>query len=213
MEIPAWVDQAVLTYGYWALFMATALECMGVPVPAETTLIAMAIYAGTNDKLNIGVVILAAAIGAILGDNAGYGIGYKGGYPLLVRIAHVMHISPTTLDRAQNHFARRGAITVFAGRFIAYVRIWAALLAGINRMRWGSFLLWNAAGGVLWATAYGILGYLLGHNLPLLGQVLGALDLVGKLVLIAILAVVISAWSVHAYRTRRQEGVRPQDPL
>lgn len=202
MNIPEWLNSAIVTYGYWVLFIATGLECMGVPLPAETSLVAISIYAGTMGNLNIAVVIVAAASGAIIGDNLGYSIGRIGGYPLLKRIAKVVRIGPGALDSARDYFARRGAITVFVGRFIALARLWAALLAGASRMPWRSFLFWNATGGILWATTYGVLGYALGHNLPLLARILNTLDIVGKVVLGLLVIVVAVGWAWRRHRKR-----------
>jgi membrane protein DedA with SNARE-associated domain len=168
---PGWLDQALATFGYLAVFVAVGLESMGVPFPGETALVAAAVYAGTGGSLNIVGVIVAAAAGAIVGDNAGYAIGRYGGYALLRRYRHILPFKWSTLEAAQRYFARHGNKTVFLGRFVAILRTWVAFLAGLNRMPWRSFLVWNALGGIVWATLYGLLGYTLGRNLPLLDRV------------------------------------------
>jgi membrane protein DedA with SNARE-associated domain len=153
------------TYGYWVVGGIVALESMGLPLPGEATLIAAAIYAGSTRQLNIWLVITAAAIGAILGDNIGYGIGREIGYRLLLRYGHYLQLTDARIKLGQYFFSRHGGKIVFLGRFIALLRALAALLAGVNRMSWPRFLLCNAAGAILWATVYGGAAYYFGHAL------------------------------------------------
>lgn len=200
MELPSWLVQGIDTYGYWVVLLAVALESTGIPFPGETTLVAGSVYASTHHSLNIVLVIAAAAAGAILGDNFGYTIGYYGGYPLLMRILRLLHIGDDKLLYTQRFFAQHGDKTVFFGRFLAVLRTWAAFLAGANRMRRRTFIIWNAAGGILWATLYGLLGYLLGDNLPLLGRILKDLGILGFGLLGMILVALGVAWWLRRRR-------------
>lgn len=199
MQIPSWLEQDIVAYGYWAVLVAVMLESMGVPFPGETALLAGAIYAGTTGHLDIALVIVAAAAGAIMGDNIGYGIGRYGGYPLVARVMRLLHIDARVLKVAQVYFERHGNKTVFLGRFFSLLRTYVALFAGINRMRWRSFLFWNATGGVVWAIVYGVLGFMLGRNLPLLGTVLSFIGAGGVIVLALFVVIVGVLW----YRRRR----------
>ncbi len=149
--------QLLQAYGYWAVLGLVMLESFGVPVPAETMLLTAAIYSGQTGRLTIGFVIAAAAVGAILGDNIGYAIGRQGGYRLLRRF-----LDQRKLAAGQYVFARWGVWVVFFGRFVALLRALAALLAGVNCMPWRRFVIANAAGGIVWSTAYGLLGWALG---------------------------------------------------
>jgi membrane protein DedA with SNARE-associated domain len=182
--IPTGINDAILTYGYWVVFAAIAIESLGIPFPGETALLAGAIYAATTHHLSITLVIVAASAGAIMGDNIGFTIGHFGGHAVLLwltrtRLARMVHFDESKIGYAQRYFAKYGDKTVFIGRFFSLLRTWVAFLAGTNRMRWTSFLFWNATGGIAWATAYGVLGYALGHNLPLLGRVLSILGAFG----------------------------------
>lgn len=152
------------TYGYWIVLLFVAIESMGIPFPGETMLLAAAIYAGTTHHLQIPLVIAAAAAGAILGDNLGFWVGREGGYRLLRRFGHYIHLDERKLKLGQYLFMRHGGKVVFFGRFVAVLRAWAAFLAGTNRMPWSHFLVFNAAGGILWATIFGLGGYILGDN-------------------------------------------------
>src|SRR5438132_12740725 len=149
----------------WALvllFFAVGIESAGVPLPGETALVASGVLA-SQSKLNIVAVIVVAASAAILGDNGGYWIGRKGGRKLIERWSFVSKPAQKVLPRAERIFARHGGKTVFFGRFIAVLRITAAWMAGISRMPWWRFLLFNAAGGILWATLVGLVAYYSGE--------------------------------------------------
>ncbi|MDA8248483.1 MAG: DedA family protein [Rhodospirillales bacterium] len=141
-----------------------ALEATGLPVPAESLLIATAAYAGSTGHLSIALVVGAAAAGAILGDNLGYLIGRSLGYAVLHRWGKYVGLSEDRLLLGRYLFRRHGGKVVFFGRFVALLRTLAALLAGANRMPWPHFLFANAAGGILWACAYGFGAYALGNE-------------------------------------------------
>jgi membrane protein DedA with SNARE-associated domain len=148
--------------GYPVLGGLVAAESMGVPVPGETALIAAGILAH-DGKLQIELVILIAAVGAITGDNLGYLIGRKGGRLLLEKDGPLLKHRKAVLEKGEPFFARHGAKAVFLGRWVAGLRIAAAWLAGINRMHWLTFFIWNALGGIAWATSVGLAAYFLGH--------------------------------------------------
>src|SRR5258708_3081326 len=111
------------------------------------------------------LVIDAAAGGAILGDNLGFWVGREGGYRLLRRYGHLVRLNERKLKLGLYLFRRRGGTVVFFGRFVAVLRMWAAFLAGTNRMAWPRFPLFNAASGILWASLVGLGGYFLGDNI------------------------------------------------
>jgi membrane protein DedA with SNARE-associated domain len=152
------------TYGYWAVLLFVAIESTGIPFPGETMLLAAAIVSGTSHHLHIYLVIIAAAAGAIIGDNLGFWVGREGGFRLLRRYGHLIRLDERKLKLGQYLFKKHGGKVVFFGRFVAVLRAWAAFLAGVNRMEWPRFLVFNAAGGILWATIYGLGGYALGNN-------------------------------------------------
>ena len=112
------------------------------------------------------MVVAAAAIGAILGDNAGYWIGRRFGYPWILRHQAKLRLTPRRLKLGQYLFLEHGGKVVFFGRFVALLRALAGLLAGINCMEWRRFLFFNAVGGVVWASLFGVGAYLFGRELP-----------------------------------------------
>jgi membrane protein DedA with SNARE-associated domain len=166
------------TYGYWAVLVFVAIESIGIPFPGETMLLVAAIYAGRTHHLFIPLVIGAAATGAILGDNIGFWIGREGGYRLLRRYGRYVRLEERRLKLGQYLFLKHGGKVVFFGRFVAVLRTFAAFLAGTNRMPWPRFLFFNAAGGTVWATLYGLGGYFLGNNIHRLTGTTGTIAIV-----------------------------------
>lgn len=150
-------------YGYGAVFVLVALESLGVPLPGETILILAGIYAGTTHNLSIWIVFLVAACGAVIGDNIGFWIGNKGGYRLLRRYGHYVRLDESKIKIGRYVFERQGGKVVFFGRFVSVLRTYAAFLAGVNRMPWRRFLVYNAAGGIIWAAAFSFSSYFAGN--------------------------------------------------
>src|SRR5579863_436455 len=172
MDLAQHLHGAIATYGYLAIFLIVAMESAGIPMPGETVLITAAILAGQG-TLRIYGVIGAAAAGAIIGDNCGYWIGREFGFPLLYRYGRYISLDERRLKLGQYLFLKHGGKVVFFGRFVAVLRAFAAFLAGTNRMRWPRFLLFNALGGLMWATLYGLAGYFLGNNVHRLTGTVG----------------------------------------
>jgi membrane protein DedA with SNARE-associated domain len=181
----------LVTYGYWAVFVFVAIESIGIPFPGETMLLVAAIDAGSTHQLSIVLVIIAATCGAILGDNLGFWIGREGGYRLLRRYGRYIGFNERRVKVGLYLFRTQGGKIVFFGRFVAVLRAWAAFLAGVNRMQWSRFLLFNALGGVSWATLYGLGGYFLGEEIHRLTGPVGIVTIVlAVLIIIAVLIVV-----------------------
>ena len=162
MDLAQHLHEAIATYGYLAVFLIVAMESAGIPMPGETVLITAAILAA-HGTLRIYGVVGAAAAGAIIGDNCGYWVGRELGFPLLYRFGRYIRLDERRLKVGQYLFLRHGGKIVFFGRFIAILRAFAAFLAGVNRYSWEEFFLFNAAGGIVWATIFGAGGYLLGR--------------------------------------------------
>ncbi len=175
---PSDLTHLLTTYGYWAILFFVAIESTGIPFPGETILLLAAITAGTTHKLSLPLVIVAAACGAILGDNLGFWVGREGGYRLLRRYGHYIRLDERKLKLGQYLFRKHGGKVVFFGRFVAVLRAWAAFLAGTNHMPWGRFLVFNALGGIVWATLYGLGGYILGDNVHRLTGTVGIIALI-----------------------------------
>jgi membrane protein DedA with SNARE-associated domain len=152
-------------YGYLAVFVLVGAESLGVPLPGETILIAAALYAGSTHRLSVWLVFAVAAAAAIIGDNIGFWIGDKGGYRLLRRYGHHVHVNETNIKIGRLIFARHGGKVVFFGRFVTVLRTYAAFLAGTLKMPWRRFLPYNVSGGLIWAAVYSFVPYLVGASI------------------------------------------------
>jgi len=173
------IQPLIAQYGYGAVFLIVMLESAGLPLPGEAALLLAAGYAGATGELQLPLVIGAAAAGAIIGDNLGFWIGRTWGAELLRRHGKFIFMDEGRIRLGQHLFERHGAKIVFFGRFVAFLRILAALLAGINKYRWGPFLFYNAAGGIVWATIMGIGAYIFGDAMHRVSGPLGVAALVG----------------------------------
>jgi membrane protein DedA with SNARE-associated domain len=156
------VTHQLIQHGLVLLFLAVAIESAGAPVPGETALIAAAVLASQGHYSLFWVIVVAAA-GAIIGDNVGYWLGRVGGRTLLFRWSITRRHFEKVLPPAERFFRKHGGKTVFFGRFIAVLRVTAAWLAGITHMHWWQFLLWNAAGGIVWSIGVSTLAYYAGQ--------------------------------------------------
>lgn len=193
------VDHLVQVAGYPLLIVLVMGESSGVPIPGETALITAAVLAGRG-KLSIELVILLAATGAIVGDNIGYVIGRKGGRWLLERPGRFHRQRLDVLRTGEPFFERHGPKAVFLGRFVLGLRVWASWLAGATRMHWRSFVLWNALGGICWATAIGLLAYFLGNSAG------NAIETFGIYGLVAAVVAIASAVLLHRRAKRRSSS-------
>jgi membrane protein DedA with SNARE-associated domain len=165
-------------FGLLALFLIVMLESGGVPLPGETAVIAAGVFA-SRGELNIAAVIAVAATAAIVGDNLGYWVGRTGGRSLFMRWT----ITSGTLPWAESFFERHGPKTIFIGRFFSILRVTAAWMAGVSRMRWGTFFFWNAAGGICWALLVGLIAYYAGQAA---GDAISHYGLIGGAAIVAL---------------------------
>ena len=201
------LQDALAYLGYPAVILFIMIESSGIPFPGETMLLLASFTAGLpGSHLSIFWVIVACSFGAILGDNLGYLAGRYGGRPFALRFGKYFFLKEHHLAHAEAFFVRHGDKTVFFGRFVAILRAWAAFLAGVNRMRWSKFLLYNAAGGICWATLMGLLAYYAGRVLgnfskvESLGQVLGFIGL--AIVVGPVVYIIVRRW-LRARKTMR----------
>ena len=190
------VDELVTNLGYPLVFLLVMGESSGVPIPGETALITGAVLA-SQGKLEIEIVIAVAALGAIVGDNIGYLIGRKGGRWALERPGRFQRQRHEVLRVGEPFLEEHGPKAVFFGRFILGLRVWASWLAGATRMHWRSLVMWNALGGICWATGIGLIAYFLGHSAS------NAIQAFGLYGLAAVLIAIIGGVVLHRRSSRR----------
>jgi undecaprenyl-diphosphatase len=171
--------------GYPLLVAVVAAESLGVPLPGETAVIFAGI-AASSGRLSIVLVIVLAAAAAIVGDNIGFQIGRRGGRRLLERPGRFYEERRRVIAIGDPFFERHGPKAVFLGRWITGLRVWASWLAGASAMSWRSFLLWNALGGIGWATSVALAAYFGGKAVENVISDIGLYALIAAAALVAL---------------------------
>jgi membrane protein DedA with SNARE-associated domain len=187
------IQEIAQQYGYWAVFIGILLENIGFPVPGETVTLAGGFLAG-NNQLNYWLVLVDAVAGAVLGGNIGYWVGRWGGWPLLLNVGRLFRMSEPRLVSLRNQFNENAAKTVFLGRFIALLRVFASPLAGIVEMPYAKFMLYNTLGALAWAAVMVTLSFFAGQFIPL-DKLVGWASKFAALTLVIVAAwIVIPLW-------------------
>jgi membrane-associated protein len=190
---------AVVQYGYWAVGFALLAENAGIPVPGETILILASFLAYSEHELSLVWIMVVATIAATAGDNIGFAIGYYGGRPLLNRYQRTFRIQDSMVDRGERLFARYGATTVFFARFVFGMRIIAGPLAGVLRMSWRKFMIFNFLGAAVWVAVISTAGYLFGQHWERLARNVKRFD---GAVAVVVVVVALFLW----WRNRRKNS-------
>jgi len=186
-----WVTHLIESYGYAIVVVLVFAEGVGLPLPGETALLTAAAVAAQSHRLTIIGVIIASFLGAAGGGVGGYWIGKSGGLAFLEHHGRFIGITKERIARARKFFTEHGPKAVFFARFIAILRMFAGLLAGVTNMRLGVFMLWNALGALVWSILFGALGYVFGNNLPRLEHLVGRTSLIAFVVVVLVGIIVL----------------------
>jgi membrane protein DedA with SNARE-associated domain len=178
--------------GYPAAGLGILIESAGIPFPGEVMLLAAAAWSAARNQ-SIVLVILFGFLGSVTGADIGYYLGYRGGRPFVERFGNVFRIGPEHIARAELFFARHGDKAVLAARFILGLRTWGSMLAGMAHMPFWRFQVFSALGGLAWAVAVGVAGYVLGSNLPLIAAVIRAIGIGGLVVVVLVVVIAVLA--------------------
>lgn len=158
------VTSLVDRYGYPVLFWGIFLENFGIPFPGETLLIGAAVFAA-KQHLGTGWIIALGFLATAIGSSAGYAIGYFGGRRFALRYGHYVFLDENRLGKLQSFFERYGSKIILASRFVAGLRQFSGIAAGIARMPWRTFFYYNLLGAALWVSFWAILASFLGNHL------------------------------------------------
>jgi membrane protein DedA with SNARE-associated domain len=194
MHISHFLRAFIADYGYWAVALALLAESAGIPLPGEITLLLAGFVAYSEHQLHLGWIIVVATAAATLGGNLGYAIGEYGGRPLLDRYQSFFRISPGTLKRGEEMFERHGAVAIFFARFVFGLRVFAGPLAGVLRMRWQAFTLFNFLGAAAWVSCIASVGYIFGQRWR---DLMRAMQRFNIAVLIVAVVVALYLWWRH----------------
>jgi len=185
------LEPFVHEYGAAAVMIILTFESLGLPLPGESMLVFASILAGRGE-LSLLPLMLSAWAGAVLGDNIGYLIGRRLGRAIILRYGGKIGINADRLNRVEAVFARYGPVTVAFARFVNILRQLNGVVAGMLKMGWRRFLIFNALGGALWVSLWTLAGFYLGehgsdiksiaHDLERTGAILGLGALIAALV-------------------------------
>jgi undecaprenyl-diphosphatase len=174
----------------------------GVIVPGETLVIIGGFYARIGELWLPGVAMVAI-VGAVLGDNLGYWIGRRYGRGFLERHGRKLFVTPERLEAAEGYYRRHGGKTVFLGRFIPVVRSVGFIVAGVARMEWRRFIVYDIAGATLWGIVHSVLGYALGASYQRWERYLTPIGIV----VLALLLLLIGGSKILAARRQVREDL------
>ncbi|MEI6677000.1 MAG: DedA family protein [Mariniphaga sp.] len=148
---------------YWAVFILMAIESTIIPFPSELV-IPPAAYKAANGDLNIFLVIIAGSLGAVAGSLINYFLAKLLGQRLLLkfvntRLAHLMMIDQTSIEKTEHYFLKHGKTSTLIGRLIPGIRHLISLPAGLANMKMSDFILYTAIGATAWNVILALLGY------------------------------------------------------
>src|ERR1043166_4044770 len=155
------LNELLAGYGYLAIALLLFVESIGIPIPGETALITAAALAGAG-KMSVFGVFVAASVGTIAGGMTGYWMGARGGAAIINRFGRALRLDESRLSRARAFFDQHGPSALIVGRFIAVVRSFLGIFAGVALMPRRRFALYNALGGLVWSLAFTTVGFVAG---------------------------------------------------
>jgi membrane-associated protein len=186
---------------YLLVFLVPALEAsvfVGFVLPGETAVLLGGAIA-SQSRVHLTGVLAAAILGAVIGDTIGYVIGRRFGDPLQhSRLGRI--VGARRWQAAEDFLRRRGGPSVFLGRWTALLRALVPAAAGMAKLPYHTFAIWNITGGLLWATAITIAGFLAGNAYHRLEKYIGD----GALALLAL--IIIALIVRHLLRERRHSS-------
>ncbi len=200
------VPPAVAYLVIGALTFAEAAAFVGFVLPGETAVILGGALAATH-HLSLGPLLVLVVTAALVGDTVGYEVGKHAGPRLLS--SRLLRRHGTRIDSAREVLRRRGGPAVLVGRFTAFLRAVTPALAGLSRMPYRTFLLYNAAGAIVWGTGATLLGYFAGASYQRVAQTVGR-GSAGLLVLLVLVGVVV--WHRRKARGASCESSEPSHP-
>ncbi len=183
---------ALSLYGIPVLFGAMVINSIGIPIPGPVVLIAAGSFVQLGD-LNLGGVLILGTLGAIIGDQIGYGIGRWGGRQLVLRVIHWLG-GESRLQKMEVLAAKWGGPGVFFSRWlITGFGSWINLLSGIARYPYARFLLWDISGEILWVVLFVFLGEALSDRVQAMIVLMGNLFWVE----VGLVAAILFGWILY----------------
>lgn len=184
------------------LAFAEAAILVGMVLPGETALLIAGVFCNARyGHLNLGLMILIAVVSAIAGDSVGYEFGKKFGPPLR-RSRLGRWVGEYRWAKVDGFLHKHGGKAVLLGRLTAVLRALMPSMAGMSGMRYRTFLLWNAVGGLVWAPGCVLLGYAFASALNVVGQTLTW----APLAILALFVVIYLGLHLRKHRVEKAEA-------
>jgi membrane-associated protein len=180
----------VKDFGYLGIFITLFLESgifFGFFLPGDSLLFTAGLLASQH-YLEIVGIILVSVSAAILGNSVGYYTGKRFGRGLF-KNPNSFWLSPKRLDEASHFFDKEGPQSLVLARFIPAGRTFVPIAAGVAKMKYRRFLIFNALGGLLWGVSLPILGDTIGKTVPNIDKYL--LPVIFLIIVVSALPVVI----------------------
>ncbi|MGH6812056.1 MAG: DedA family protein [Methylocella sp.] len=192
------LEPLVHVYGAAAVMVILTFESLGLPLPGESVLVFASVLAGRGE-LSLLPLMLGAWAGAVLGDNIGYLIGRRLGRAIVLRYGAKIGINADRLNRVEAFFKRYGPVTVAFARFVNVLRQLNGVVAGMLKMEWTRFLVFNALGGALWVSLWTLAGYYLGEHVSDIKVIAHDLEHAGAILGLGVLiaAIVYGFWRLR----------------
>lgn len=187
-------------YGLWVIFFGVMLENAGLPVPGETILL-FAGFLAYRGEVHLWRAMITGIVAASVGDSLGYLLGRYGGERFVKYVRRFRFLS-RQFDRAKAQFQKYGHWAVFVGRFITGLRVFAGPLAGIFRMPYPRFILFNFGGATIWGITVVSVGFLFGGSWDSLG---GSVEKFHELTLLGVAAVVLAGVLIYLFKQRKRD--------
>jgi membrane protein DedA with SNARE-associated domain len=200
IDVGTWIAH----YGYVGVFFILLFEMIGIPFPAETTLTVSG-FEWTKGVFHLIPLLASAIAGNVLGSSIAYGIGRFLGRPVILKFGRFIGITAQKLDKADQKFVKYRNGIVIVSKFIAGIRVLVPYLAGINRMPFTLFSLFNTISAILWATIFIILGRSAGIVWDKYHRILHAWLLPSVIILVVLIGA-----SFYIRRRSRKNGKEPQ---
>ena len=200
-------------FGWPGVVVLMAIESASIPLPSELVMPLSGWMLIQAKGLGAQYTLLAGfygAVGNVLGSLIAYGVGAKGGRPLLERYGKYILVTSHDLDLADRWFQRYGDWTVFLSRLLPVVRTFISLPAGIARMPLGKFTLYTFLGSFPWSLGLAYGGYVLGENWESLRAVMRPFDIPIIVGLVILLGLYIRH-HIRRYRRQAQHSIPPTE--
>lgn len=204
-DVAHWLVEGIFDLGYPGIVLLMAIESSVFPLPSELVM-PPAGFLAAQGRMNAWLAILAGTVGSVLGALANYTVAVRLGRPLLERYGKYVLIRAQHLERAERYFRAHGEISTFIGRLIPVLRHYISLPAGLARMGLAVFVGYTALGAAIWCAILTWVGWYLGRQADLLGQL--STEQVHRYVRNALLVmapIVAALIAVYVIRHRRRQ--------